>query len=499
MSVEHFDVLVVGAGISGIGAGYYLQSRCPSRRYVILEGRGDLGGTWGLFRYPGVRSDTDMFTLGYSFMPWKEARSIADGPAILNYLRETAHKFGIDRHIRFRQRVRSASWSSGQACWTVEAEVGEHREPVRYTCNFLFLCSGYYDYEEGYLPTFAGREDFRGQLIHPQHWPTDLDYRGRQVVVIGSGATAVTLVPALAGTAAHVTMLQRSPSYILSVPERDGLARLIRRFLPERSAHRLIRWKNVLLSLYVYQLCRRKPERAKRLLRRRLAKKLPPDVDIDVHFMPRYEPWDQRLCVAPDGDLFRAMRAGRASVVTDEVVKFTRHGILLKSGRELPADVIITATGLNLLAWGGIRLDVDGTVLEAGRCLTYKGLMLSNVPNCAVCAGYANASWTLRAELSAEYVCRLLGHMKRRGYAQCVPRCDPDAVQARPLVPLTSGYFRRGSDRIPKQGSKAPWVMHQNYLLDLLSLRLARLDDSVLVFAKAGRSAPPGTLARPGK
>jgi monooxygenase len=497
MSVEHFDVLIVGAGISGIAAGYYLQKRCPSRRFVILEGRGDLGGTWGLFRYPGVRSDSDMFTLGYSFWPWKGARAIADGPAILDYLRETAREFGIDRHIRFQQRVQSASWSSGQARWTVEAEVGERREPVRYTCDFLFLCSGYYDYEQGYLPAFAGREDFRGPLVHPQDWPADLDHRGRRIVVIGSGATAVTLVPALAETAAHVTMLQRSPSYILSIPSEDGLARVIRRCLPGWAAHGLIRWKNILLSLYLYRLCRREPERAKRLLRRGLAKELPPDVDLDTHFKPRYEPWDQRLCLVPDGDLFRAMRAGRASVVTDEVVRFTRHGILLKSGRELPADVIVMATGLNLLAWGGIRLDVDGTILEAGRCLTYKGLMLGNVPNCAVCAGYANASWTLRAELSAEYVCRLLGHMKRRGYARCVPRCDPDTIQARPLLPLTSGYVRRGSDMFLKQGSKEPWVMRQNYLLDLFSLRLAKLNDGVLEFAKAGAPAPPDTSAQP--
>ena len=317
--------------------------------------------------------------------------------------------------------------------------------------------------------------------------------------MIGSGATAVTLVPALAETAAHVTMLQRSPMCILSVPSRwTAPPRVIRRLLPGRAAYRVLRWKNLLLSLYLYQLCRRKPERAKRLLRRGLAKELPPDVDLDVHFKPRYEPWDQRLCLVPDGDLFRAIRAGRASVVTDEVVKFTRDGILLKSGRELPADVIVTATGLNLLAWGGIRLDVDGTVLEAGRCLIYKGLMLSNVPNCAVCAGYTNASWTLRAELSAEYVCRLLGHMERRGYAQCVPRCDPDADQHRPLLPLTSGYVARGSAMIPKQGSKAPWAMRQNYVLDLLSLRLSRLDDGVLAFARVGTPAPPDASSQPG-
>jgi len=499
MSVEHFDVLIVGAGISGIAAGYYLQERCASRRYVILEGRGDLGGTWGLFRYPGVRADSDMFTLGYSFRPWKGARSIADGPAILSYLRETAQEFGIDRRIRFQQRVRSASWSSGPARWTVEAEVGARREPVRYTCDFLLLCSGYYDYEQGYLPAFAGREDFRGPVIHPQHWPADLDYRRQRIVVIGSGATAVTLVPALADTAEHVTMLQRSPSYMLSVPAEDGRARVIRRYLPAWAAHRLIRWKNVLLSLYFYRLCRRKPDVAKRLLRRGVAKQLPPDIDLDTHFKPRYEPWDQRLCFVPDGELFRAIRAGRASVVTDEVVRFTRHGILLKSGRELPADIIVTATGLNLLAGGGICLDVDGSVLEAGQCLIYKGVMLSNIPNCAVYAGYANASWTLRAELSAEYVCRLLRYMERRGYKQCVPRCDRDTVQPRPLLPLTSGYVRRGSDTFLKQGSKAPWIMHQNYVFDLFSVRFAKFNDGVLEFAKAGGPAPPGTSPRPGR
>jgi cation diffusion facilitator CzcD-associated flavoprotein CzcO len=440
-----------------------------------------------------------MFTLGYSFRPWQGPRAIADGPAILDYLRETAREFGIDRRIRFRQRVRSASWSTDQARWTVEVEAGEDREPARYTCDFLLLCSGYYDYERGYLPDFAGREDFRGTLVHPQHWPADLDHRGRRIVVIGSGATAVTLVPALAEAAAHVTMLQRSPSYILSIPAEDRLARAIRRFLPGRAAHGLVRWKNVLLSQYFYRLCRRKPERAKTLLRRGLARELPPDVDLDTHFTPRYEPWDQRVCFVPDGDLFRAIRDGRASVVTDEVERFTPDGIRLRSGRELPADVIVTATGLNLLAWGGIRLEVDGTVLEPGRCLAYRGVMLGNVPNLAACAGYANAAWTLRAELSTEYVCRLLAYMKRRGYAWCAPRCDPDTVEPRPLVPLTSGYIRRGSDRFLKQGSKAPWVMHQNYLRDLLSLRWARLNDGVLEFARAGATAAPGTSARPGR
>jgi cation diffusion facilitator CzcD-associated flavoprotein CzcO len=483
MPVEHFDVLIVGAGISGICAGYHLQTRCPARRYAILEGRAAVGGTWDLFRFPGIRSDSDMFTLGFSFRPWKEAKAIADGPAILKYLRETAQEFGIDCHIRFCHRVRSASWSSAESRWTIEVHVGPDKQPVRYTCNFLYLCSGYYDYEEGYAPAFVGSEDFSGRLIHPQHWPEDLDYRGRRVVVIGSGSTAVTLVPAMAETAAHVTMLQRSPSYIISVPTEDRVAKFLRKILPERTAHRLVRWKNVLLGIYFYQVCQRAPERAKKFFRRQLAKELPPDFDIDTHFTPHYNPWDQRVCLVPDSDFFRAMKAGRVSVVTDQIANFTRHGILLKSGRELPADIIVTATGLKLLAGGGIRLCVDGTPVEAGQCLTYKGVMLSNVPNCAVCVGYTNASWTLRAELSSEYVCRLLNHMDRRGHARCVPRWNRSAVRTRPLLGLTSGYVRRGSDLFPKQGPTAPWVLHQNYLIDLLRLHFGKVDDGALVFS----------------
>src|SRR5581483_4836478 len=359
--------LVIGAGISGIGAGYHLQTQCPGKRYTILEGRGEIGGTWDLFRYPGIRSDSAMFTLGYSFRPWKEAKAIADGPAILKYPRDTARDYGIDRHIRFQHRVRSASWSSEESRWTVESEAGPDRQPVRTTCSFLYLCSGYYDYESGYAPAFPGSEDFQGQLVHPQHWPRDLDYRGKRVVVIGSGATAVTLVPALADTAAHVTMLQRSPTYIVCLPEEDRVANLVRRLLPERSAHRLIRWKNVLLGICFYQLCQRTPRVAKRMLRRGLARELPPGFDIDRHFKPHYEPWDQRLCLVPNSDLFRALRAGRVSVVTDHIANFTKQGILLQSGEELQADIIVTATGLKMLPLGGIRLSVDGAVVDPGQ------------------------------------------------------------------------------------------------------------------------------------
>lgn len=501
--VEHFDVLIVGAGLSGIGAGYFLQTLCPTKRYAILEGRSDLGGTWDLFRYPGIRSDSDMFTLGYCFRPWKEAEAIASGPAILHYVRETAREFGIDRHIRFQHRVRIASWSTEHARWTVECVTGhKNRDPasdassasrpdqtVRYTCNFLYLCSGYYDYESGHTPSFRGAEDFQGRIVHPQHWPRDLDYRGKRVVVIGSGATAVTLVPALAETAAHVTMLQRSPTYIVALPSKDRGADLLRKLLPERAAHRVIRWKNVLFGIYTYRLCRRKPERAKRLLRRLLVPELPPGFDIDKHFTPRYEPWDQRICVAPDADLFRALRLGRASVVTDQIKSFTRQGILLESGQELPADVIVTATGLKLLALGGIRLQVDGAVVDAGRTLSYKGLMMSNVPNCAVCTGYSNASWTLRADLSSMYVCRLLNFMDRRGYTQCTPRYDGEPVETQPLLGLKSGYVQRGVDQFPKQGPKAPWILRQNYLFDLLSLHYGAVEDSVLTFS-VGKSEP---------
>lgn len=497
MSLEHFDVLIVGAGLSGIGAGYYLQTQCPGKRYAILEGRQDLGGTWSLFRYPGLRSDSDMFTLGYSFRPWKEARAIASGPSILKYLQETAREFGIDRHIRFRHRVLSASWSSEEMRWSVECGIGGKDRPletppesVRYTCNFLYLCSGYYDYERGHAPTFPGAEEFQGQLVHPQHWPRDLDYRDKRIVVIGSGATAVTLVPALAETAAHVTMLQRSPTYILSLPAEDRVANLIRKLLPEWASHRLIRWKNVLLGMYFYRLCRRSPAQAKRLLRSRLARELPTGFDIDKHFTPNYEPWDQRLCFVPDSDLFRAIRSGRVSVVTDQIERFTRQGILLASGQELPADVIVTATGLKLLALGGIRLSVDGAAVDPGTSLTYKGLMLSNVPNCAICIGYTNASWTLRADLSSMYVCRLINYMEQRGYRKCLPHHDGSPVETQPLLPLRSGYVQRAADQFPKQGSQAPWLLRQNYLFDLLSLHFGAVDDGTLAFSGAPTAMP---------
>jgi monooxygenase len=482
MSIEHFDVVVIGAGLSGIGAGYRLQTRCPGKRYVILEARPEIGGTWDLFRYPGVRSDSDMFTLGYPFRPWKEAKAIADGPAILKYVRETAHEFGIDRHIRFQHRVIAASWSSEELRWRLVVQTGANGETVQYTCNFLYGCTGYYRYEAGYEPGFPGAERFRGQFVHPQHWPEDLDYAGKRVVVIGSGATAVTLVPAMSHAAGHVTMLQRSPSYILSLPAHDHIADLLRRWLPENAAHVLVRWKNILISLGIYQLSRRAPNFARGMFRQGAANRLPQGYAIDTHFNPKYEPWDQRLCLVPDSDLFKAVSAGRASIVTGQIDTFTEHGVRLESGHELAADIIVSATGLQMLALGGVRLTVDGTLVSPGHAFVYKGVMLGNIPNFAFCVGYTNASWTLRADLSSIFVCRLLNHMDRHGYRACKPACDPASLEARPLLDLTAGYVLRAAANLPKQAAEKPWRIRQNYILDMLTMKFGRIEDGFLKF-----------------
>ncbi len=482
MSMEHFDVVIIGAGLSGIGAGCRLQTRCRGKRYVVLEARAEIGGTWDLFRYPGVRSDSDMFTLGYPFRPWKDAKPIGDGSAILQYVRETAHEFGVDRHIRFQQRVQSASWSSEDGRWLLEVNTGATGETVRYSCDFLYGCTGYYRYDAGYEPSFPGADRFRGQLVHPQQWPRDLNYGGKRVVVIGSGATAVTLVPAMSRTAAHVTMLQRSPSYILSLPTHDPIANLLRRLLPWNAAHRLVRWKNILVSLGIYQLSRRAPNLARRLLRDGAAKNLPQGYEVDKHFNPRYQPWDQRLCLVPDSDLFNAIREGRASVVTDHIDSFTERGIRLQSGKELEADIIVTATGLQMLALGAVRLTVDGKPIAPGDAFIYKGVMLSNVPNFGFCVGYTNASWTLRADLASTFVCRLLNHMDRHGYRTCTPVCDPASLTARPLLDLSSGYVLRAAPNLPKQGAQKPWLIRQNYILDMFTMKLSRLEDGILKF-----------------
>jgi monooxygenase len=487
MPTQHFDVLIIGAGLSGIGAARHLQMRCPDRSYAMLESRSAIGGTWDLFRYPGVRSDSDMYTLGYAFKPWEERKAIADGPSILKYLRDTATENDIERHIRFGHRVKAAAWSSVDARWTVDVEVtGERsdaKQQAHITCNFLFMCSGYYRYDEGFTPDFAGLDTFAGRVVHPQKWTDDVAYAGKRVVVIGSGATAVTLVPELAKTAAHVTMLQRSPTYIVALPSEDAIATHLKRWLPAKMAYGLTRWKPVLLSLYVFQLCRRYPAKVKRLMLGQVRKALGPDYDVAKHFTPRYNPWDQRLCLAPDGDFFAAIESGSASVATDEIDRITATGIQLKSGAHLDADLIVTATGLNLQVLGAVQLRVDGVVVHPAQTLNYKGLMFSGVPNLASSFGYTNASWTLRCDLTCEYVCRLLNHMKTHGLKQCTPSNNDPSMTAQPWVDFSSSYFARSVHLFPKQGSKAPWKLHQNYPKDILQLRYGKVDDGVMQFA----------------
>ncbi|OLF10346.1 flavin-containing monooxygenase [Actinophytocola xanthii] len=480
-SVDHVDVLIVGAGLSGVGAACHLRRECPDRRVAVLEARDAIGGTWDLFRYPGVRSDSDMFTLGYSFRPWTKSRTMADGTSIREYVRDTAREYGVDELVRFRHRVLGAEWSSEDARWTVRArhERPEGSEEVTITCSFLFVCSGYYRYDRGYTPELPGIEAFGGTVVHPQHWPEDLDYAGKRVVVIGSGATAVTLVPSMAETAAHVTMLQRSPSYVLALPAIDPLARILRDRVPGRLLYPLVRWKNVLGAQAAYQLSRRAPTLMKALLRRGALRLLPAGFDVDTHFRPRYQPWDQRMCFVPDGDLFAALREGRASVVTDRIAGFTAGGVRLESGTELPADIVVTATGLNLLPIGGMSLTVDGDPVELGNTLAYKGMMLSGVPNFALTIGYTNASWTLKSDLVARYVCRLLKHMAARGLRVATPTPPPGTAATVPLVDLRSGYVLRSVEGLPKQGAAAPWRLYQNYPRDVLLMRYGPVDDDM--------------------
>lgn len=486
MSVEDVDLLIVGAGLSGIGAAYYLQTHCPKKSYAILEGRDAMGGTWDLFHYPGVRSDSDMYTLGYSFRPWHDPRAIADGPSILAYIRETAQAYSIDQQIRFGHRVRRAEWSSEDMRWTVEAERASG-EVVRLTCSFLYMCSGYYDYERGHMPEWPGVEQFTGQIVHPQRWPADMDYADKQVVVIGSGATAVTLVPAMAKQAAHVTMLQRSPTYIVSLPTEDAVANWLRGHLPRRLAYSLVRWKNVLNTMFYYNLMRRQPARMKQNLIELVRAQLGPNYDVDTHFTPRYNPWDQRLCLVPDGDLFNAINAGSASVVTDHIDTFTPAGIRLRSGAELTADIIVTATGLVMKLMSGVQLVVDGRAVELSQTMSYKGMMFSDIPNLAGAIGYTNASWTLKCELVSQYVCRLLNFMDKHGYVQCTPRKTDPTITEEPIVDFTSGYVQRALPSLPSQGSQRPWKLYQNYLLDTITFRLGKVDDGTMEFRRRGQ------------
>ena len=481
-ATEHLDVLVVGAGLSGICAGHYVQAECPWASYAIFEARGAIGGTWDLFRYPGVRSDSDMFTLGYPFRPWKSSRMIVDGDSIRHYIEETAAEEGIDAHIRFHHRIVRAEWSTDDARWHVTAERTDTGEPVEVTCGFLLSCSGYYRYDHGYQPDFPGLDRFRGEHVHPQHWPEDLDVAGKRVVVIGSGATAITLVPSLAERGAEVTMLQRSPTYIASVPARNPLVAALQRVLPDQVAGGLVRWAHALGTQAMYRISQRYPSPVKRLLRLGLKVQLPRGYDIDTHFTPRYNQWDERMCAVPGGDLFKAISSGAAQVVTDHIDTFTETGIRLRSGQQLEADVTVSATGLELLFLGGIELVVDGQDVELKDRLTYKGMMLEGVPNLAIAIGYTNASWTLKCDLTCRYVMRLINHMRSTGLAQCTPvNSDPD-VTAEPLLNLSSGYIKRAVDRMPAQGDRYPWQVHQSYLMDHRAMRRADVVDGVMQF-----------------
>ena len=488
-------MLIVGAGLSGVDAGYHMQRFLPGRSYAILETRDSIGGTWDLFRYPGVRSDSDMYTLGYSFRPWRDDKSIGDGPSILNYVRETARMYGVDRQIRFHHRVTRAQWSSADATWTVDVERTDTGEQLRMTCGFLFMCTGYYRYDEGYTPEFPGIERFGGQVVHPQFWSEDVDHAGKRVVVIGSGATAITLVPALATDAAHVTMLQRSPSYVLSLPMVDPLLAPIKRFLGARAAYAFTRWKNVLATTLIYQFSRRRPSAMKKLFRKLLEHQLPAGYDIDTHFTPTYDPWDQRLCLVPDGDLFQAISQGSVSIATDRIRAFDETGIELESGARLDADMIVTATGLNLLAVGGVQLEVDGEPVVIRDRMVYKGMMLNGVPNFAFAFGYTNASWTLKADLTCKYVVRILQHMYANDHRIAVAHNRDRSASSLPFIDLSSGYVQRSIEHFPQQGTRRPWRLYQNYALDVLTLKFGSLQDGVIEFsgptARSDRASEP--------
>jgi monooxygenase len=483
---DHLDVLIVGAGISGISGAYYLTTQCPTKKIAIFEGRDSLGGTWDLFRYPGIRSDSDMYTLGFAFKPWTSDKAIADAPSIMAYLNETVDQFDLRKFIHYQRKVTHASWDSKAGVWTVTYSQGPDATPRTLTCSFLYMCSGYYNYAKGHRPTFAGEADFKGQIVHPQFWPDDMDYAGKQVVVIGSGATAVTLVPAMANgenAAQHVTMLQRSPTYIVSAPGEDAFANWLRKVVPGKLAYGFIRWRNVLRQMFFYTMARKYPAKVKTQILELMVPELPKDFDIATHFTPTYNPWDQRICLVPDSDLFVAIKEGKASVETDHIDRFTGSGIALKSGKTLNADIIVTATGIEMQLLSGMGVEVDGQKIELSDTFSYKGMMYSGVPNLASAFGYTNASWTLKADLTAEYVCRLIQHMDAHGQKECRPQLKGTDFKPAPWLDFTSGYVTRAMEKFPKQGDVAPWKVHQNYALDLMAFRHGNVDDGVMVFA----------------
>ena len=484
MNQPNFDVIIVGAGLSGIGAAVHLKKRCHNKSYRIFEARDSIGGTWDLFRYPGIRSDSDMHTLGYNFKPWIAAEAIADGPSILKYVRDTADEYEVTPNIQFNTRVISLNWSSDDACWHVMTETDAGvREKV--SCRFVNVCSGYYRYDQGYLPDFPGYDDFQGQIVHPQHWPEDLDYAGKRVVVIGSGATAVTIVPSMAEQAGHVTMLQRSPSYIVSRPAKDRVANFLRKIMPSSWAYSLTRWRNVLLQQFFFRIARTRPEKFKERIIEMIRDELGENFDVDKHFTPNYAPWDQRLCLVPDSDLFNALKSGKASMVTDHIETFTANGIKLKSGETLDADIIVTATGLKLQLIGGADILVDDVKVDPGNVLNYKGVMISNVPNLGITFGYTNASWTLKADLTSEYFCRLINHMDKNGFVSVMARLDEMPLDTEPFLNFSSGYIQRDIDTLPRQHRKKPWRLAQSYRSDLMNLRFGKIEDGVLEFRRA--------------
>lgn len=488
MDSEYFDVMIVGAGISGLGAAWHLQDKCPDKRYVILEGRESIGGTWDLFRYPGIRSDSDMFTLGYNFKPWRDDKAIADGPSILNYLEETAAENNINDHIRFRHMVKRASWSGEDACWTVDAENGATGETATIRCGFLLMCSGYYSYKQGYSPEFKGRDRFQGQIVHPQFWPDDLDYQDKKIVVIGSGATAVTLIPEMADDAEHIVMLQRSPTYMVSMPDTDWIANLLRRILPEKTAYAITRWKNIRFQRFIYRRAQSAPDKVRKKLLTMARKELGPNCDFETNFAPRYNPWDQRLCLVPNADFFHAVRDGKASVVTDQIDTFTENGILLESGKELEADIIVTATGLELCVLGDAKFFVDGQAVHLPDTFSYKSMMFSGVPNMISTFGYINASWTLKSDLTAEFACRVINHMDATGSHQCVPRLRDEDLEMPAddwIKNFSSGYIQRKMHLLPKQGDRPPWTNSQNYMADKKLIHDGPIDDGILQFSRA--------------